>query len=158
MGGIATDLDGRTDVPGLYAAGECACTGVHGANRLASNSLLECLVFGRRAALAALNDPVARPFDETHDRSVATEAPPQPTDNERRAVWRHAGLVREAAGLGRLRSSRVLLVRLLAAAALARQESRGGHFRADFPSPDPALDGFHTVIRQGSPPVMERWA
>ena len=54
MGGIVTDLDGATDVPGLYAAGECACTGVHGANRLASNSLLECLVFGRRAALAAL--------------------------------------------------------------------------------------------------------
>ena len=56
MGGIVTDLHGRTDVAGLYAAGECACTGVHGANRLASNSLLECLVFGRRAALAALTD------------------------------------------------------------------------------------------------------
>lgn len=158
MGGIATDLDGRTDVPGLYAAGECACTGVHGANRLASNSLLECLVFGRRAALAALSDPVARPLDPTHDPMVAAEAPPEPTDDERRALWCHAGLVREAAGLGRLRSSRIILVRLLAAAALARQESRGGHFRTDFPGPDPALDGFHTVIRQGSPPVMERWA
>ena len=54
MGGVVTDLDGRTELPGLYAAGECACTGVHGANRLASNSLLECLVFGRRAALASL--------------------------------------------------------------------------------------------------------
>ena len=60
VGGIVTDLDGATDVPGLYAAGECAATGVHGANRLASNSLLECLVFGRRAALAALGaEPVA---------------------------------------------------------------------------------------------------
>jgi L-aspartate oxidase len=158
MGGIATDLDGRTDVPDLYAAGECACTGVPGANRLASNSLVECLVFGRRAALAALSDPVARPSDATYDPMGATEAPRDPTDDERRAVWRHAGLVREAAGLGRLRSAPILLVRLLAAAALARQESRGGHCRADFPGPDPALDGFHTVIRQGSQPVMERWA
>src|SRR5581483_6791207 len=57
MGGVVTDLDGRTTVAGLHAAGECACTGVHGANRLASNSLLECLVFGRRAALSALTDP-----------------------------------------------------------------------------------------------------
>ena len=59
MGGVVTDLDGATDVPGLYAAGECACTGVHGANRLASNSMLECLVFGRRAALAALERAMA---------------------------------------------------------------------------------------------------
>ena len=57
MGGIVTDLDGRTDVDGLYAAGEFTCTGVHGANRLASNSLLECLVFGRRAALAICTSP-----------------------------------------------------------------------------------------------------
>ena len=57
IGGIVTDLDGDTTLPGLYAAGECACTGVHGANRLASNSLLECLVFGRRAAIAARDEP-----------------------------------------------------------------------------------------------------
>src|SRR4029450_7303474 len=57
MGGVVTDLRGPPDVPGLSAAGECACTGVHGANRLASNSMLECLVFGRRAALACLDEP-----------------------------------------------------------------------------------------------------
>ena len=72
MGGIVTDLDGRTDVPGLYAAGECACTGVHGANRLASNSLLECLVFGRRAALAAL---ARRP--RGHDTGLSPGSPRQ---------------------------------------------------------------------------------
>jgi len=158
MGGIATDIDGRTDVPGLYAAGECACTGAHGANRLASNSLLECLVFGRRAALAALYDRAPDTIDATRHAVVATVAPREPTDSERQAVWRHAGLVRDGAGLGRLVSSPILLVRLLASAALARQESRGGHFRDDFPNPDPAVDGFHTLIRNGSRPAFEQWA
>src|SRR6058998_1979219 len=95
MGGIVTDLDGRTELPGLYAAGECACTGVHGANRLASNSLLECLVFGRRAALAALDEP-----------ELPALPPPLPPEREspapaalRRALWRDAGLSRTGAGL-----------------------------------------------------------
>ena len=73
IGGIVTDLDGRTTVPGLYAAGECACTGVHGANRLASNSLLECLVFGRRAGLAALDGPR---FDDATRRRLPTRRTP----------------------------------------------------------------------------------
>jgi len=153
MGGVVTDLDGRTDVPGLYAAGECACTGVHGANRLASNSLLECLVFGHRAALAALGDTPAG----------AVAAVPEPlvemtTDEDRRAVWEHAGLIRDGAGLELLRESSHVLVRLLAECALTRRESRGGHFRADFPYTDPALDGRHTVLRPGRPPLLEPWS
>ena len=151
MGGVATDLHGRTDVPGLYAAGECACTGVHGANRLASNSLLECLVFGRRAALAALADPGAEDTRSAPSTAVVT-------DEIRAEVWEHAGLVRDAAGLEPLRSSPLLLARLLAESALARRESRGGHFRADFPLEDPALRGRHTVVRPGSGPVLEPWS
>ena len=75
IGGIVSDLDGRTSVPGLYAAGECACTGVHGANRLASNSLLECLVFGRRAGLAALDGPRFDAARDTASRPARIRAP-----------------------------------------------------------------------------------
>src|SRR5439155_1338327 len=74
VGGIVTDLDGRSTLPGLYAAGECAATGVHGANRLASNSLLECLVFGRRAALAALSEPSVADMSGVRPRTCP-EAP-----------------------------------------------------------------------------------
>ncbi len=157
IGGIVTDDDGRTEVPGLYAAGECACTGVHGANRLASNSLLECLVFGRRAALAALTDPVPATAGMTADTPTPRPEPAAVTDEVRQAVWRDAGLVRTEAGLVRLAGSSVPLVRLMAASALVRRESRGGHFRADFPLPDPALDGMHTVVRPGGAPVLEPW-
>jgi L-aspartate oxidase len=155
MGGLVTDLDGRTEVPGLYAAGECACTGVHGANRLASNSLLECLVFGRRAALAALScDPRAPSVTASATRAWPEETV---TDGLRRAMWEDAGLVRDAAGLERLRSAPHLLARLIAESALARRESRGGHFRADFPHEDPTLAA-HTVVRPGERPVCERWS
>jgi L-aspartate oxidase len=152
IGGIVTDLDGRTEVPGLYAAGECACTGVHGANRLASNSLLECLVFGRRAALAALAGPVLSArvqVSETETRLVETRL--------REAMWREAGLVRDAAGLERLRRAPHLLARLAAVSALFRAESRGAHFRADHPHEDKAFAG-HVVLRPGREPVLERWS
>ena len=154
MGGIVADLDGVTELAGLYAAGECACGGVHGANRLASNSLLECLVFGRRAALAALAEP---------GLPARLPAPPEPAEDEpvtaelQSALWRDAGLVRDAAGLDRLREAPHLLARLVAEGALARRESRGAHFRADFPLEDPA-PACHVVLRPGEEPALERWS
>jgi L-aspartate oxidase len=155
MGGVVTDLDGATDVPGLYAAGECACTGVHGANRLASNSMLECLVFGRRAALAALEQPCPR--DSPWDVPVPGESAPV-TSELRDALWEDAGLIRNARGLERLASSPHLLASLVARSALAREESRGGHFRDDFPEESTALEGMHTVLRPGREPELERWS
>src|SRR5918996_915700 len=125
MGGVASDLDGRSSLPGLYAVGESACTGLHGANRLASNSLAECFVFGRRAGLAACADPqhptVTIPSDEP-----ATSIP---TEQTRAALWRHAGLQRDAAGLAHLLEDPFPLARLIAASCHVREESRGAHQR-----------------------------
>jgi L-aspartate oxidase len=147
VGGIVSDLDGRTFVPGLFAAGECACTGVHGANRLASNSLLECLVFGRRAGLAALDAP----------RFDADASAIAPTADTGAALWRDAGLIRSAEGLRRLLDSEHPLVREIASCGLAREESRGVHFREDFPVESEALAG-HFVVRPGAGPVLEQWS
>jgi L-aspartate oxidase len=170
MGGVQTDLDGRTTVPGLYAAGEVACTGVHGANRLASNSLLEGLVFGARAALAMKTDKV--PGCQGSKVAAGIGEPPNPgtlepwnpgTLNVRDMMWRQVGLFREAATLrgalealepqyreadarvhagARLdldgwRTVNVLTVAwLIARAALRREESRGAHYRDDYPVRD----------------------
>jgi L-aspartate oxidase len=151
MGGIVTDLHGRSQVPGLYAVGECACTGLHGANRLASNSLSECFVFGRRAALRALDEPPPQPGTAS-DTLIA----PPPTRETRHAMWRHAGLERDAKGLKPLLTDPHPLARLIAHCALFREESRGAHARADFPETDPALDQRHTVL-DGDTPRLERW-
>ena len=156
MGGVVTDLDGATDVPALYAAGECACTGVHGANRLASNSMLECLVFGRRAALAALEEPRLR--DSPSDVPVFNEAPVVVTPDLREALWEDAGLLRNASRLERLTSCPHLLTSLVARCALAREESRGGHFREDFPTESAAFAGLHTVLRPTGEPELEPWS
>jgi L-aspartate oxidase len=143
MGGVATDLDGRASLPGLLAAGECASTGVHGANRLASNSLLEAAVFGARAGR------IAR---ETAHGGAPLPAAPTPDLPDtalqavRQAMSRDAGVIRDADGLSRLiagldaleathgAAPTLVAAQLIARAALARQESRGGHFRADFPA------------------------
>jgi len=154
VGGIVTDLDGRSTLPGLYAAGECAATGVHGANRLASNSLLECLVFGRRAALAALQTGVRSCNHAPPTPDVATQ---DLTPSLRRALWEHAGVIRSAEGLERLRHVGALLPRLVAESALARRESRGCHFRSDFPTEDDAFRA-HVVLTRGDEPRLEAWS
>lgn len=153
MGGIVTDVDGHTGVPGLFAAGECACTGVHGANRLASNSLLECLVFGRRAAIAADAEPqVPRPAAPAMDEPL-----PPVTADLRAALWADAGLTRDAEGLRRIAALPHPLAALIGSSALAREESRGGHFRLDHPRERAEL-ARHLVHRQGQPPLWEDWA
>jgi L-aspartate oxidase len=153
MGGIATDIDGRASLAGLYAVGECACTGLHGANRLASNSLAECVVFGNRAALAALDEP-----------ATAGEFPPPrrapsivPEQSTRDALWALAGIERDAHGLARLLDDPFPLARVVATCALAREESRGAHQRRDHPRQAQSLDHTHAVVRGGDPPLFERW-
>ena len=156
MGGIVTDLHGRSTVPGLYAIGETACTGLHGANRLASNSLSECFVFGARAAAAALDE-----HDPGPPAAGAQPPPPaalvKPQRATQEALWRDAGLVRTREGLERLLDDPHPLARLIAACALRREESRGAHQRADFPAVDAALDHRHAVVGGDEQPRMARW-
>ncbi len=153
MGGVAVDLDGRSSVSGLYAVGECSCTGLHGANRLASNSLSECFVFGARAATAALEE-TASP-----DRAAIPEWRFDPPGEETRdAVWRRAGPLRNPDDLARLVSDPYPLANATATSALDRRESRGGHLRTDCPDTDPSLDGVHVVLGADGTARHEEWS
>jgi L-aspartate oxidase len=151
MGGIAVDAQGRTSLPGLWAAGEVASTGLHGANRLASNSLLEAVVFGARVAadINATSPVSTRLASESTDGAGQTVSP---SPELRALMSNNVGVVRNEAGLARaltivaeMDSSAVTASEkniaaaslLIAAAAYYRQESRGAHFRQDFPATDP---------------------
>jgi L-aspartate oxidase len=173
MGGVRTDLYARTNVERLYAAGEVACTGVHGANRLASNSLLEGVVFGARAGIA-MRDWTGRPVP-TRNQPPNLVFPSIEERDLRELVWRHAGLVRDGKGLcgmldqlaatrqetnpspGRehfeLRSI-FTVAGLIARCALAREESRGGHYRSDFPEKRAEFQK-HSILREGAPVAFE---
>lgn len=195
MGGIRTGLDGRTSVPGLYAAGEAACTGVHGANRLASNSLLEGLVFGARAAQSMLADTCATSAGRAEMDSAAPPPPPVPLTSAEEAdvesviarlqasMWANAGLLRDedslrcgltelsvcAEALASLAAahkwsrrlaealSMTAVARAILVSALARTESRGAHFRNDFPHRDDASFQKHSVLTRDSRVVFETW-
>ena len=154
IGGVRTDLDGRSSLPGLFAVGEAACTGLHGANRLASNSLSECFVFGSRAARAALEEP-GPPGGAPADGGWRFTPP---TEETRDAVWELAGPIRDFDGLERLLDDPYPLARMVAASALLREESRGVHRRSDRTRIDPALDGRHVIVTAGGQVSLERWS
>lgn len=141
IGGVATDLEGQSSLEGLYAIGECASTGLHGANRLASNSLTECIVLGGRAAESAGRDGSERSDAPTPSDWRFTP----PSEETRDAVWNLAGPIREGAGLERLLDDPYPLAAEIARFALGREESRGCHRRADFPETDPGNDLRHQV-------------
>ena len=180
MGGVRTGIDGRSSLSRLYAAGEAACTGVHGANRLASNSLLEGLVFGARAATFMLEEPGDSSLGKDDAGEVRRESKSQRDGSSssidslrvrlQALMWHQAGLLRDAQGLRSAAAELAALreelpatverpatelnnLRLIAAeivqAALGRQESRGAHFRNDFPRRDDVHYQKHSVIRQG---------
>ena len=172
MGGVKTDVDGRTSLDRLYAAGEAACTGVHGANRLASNSLLEGLVFGARAGASMCEAPKLPSGKPPIAPQLATPASniAEQLGNLQQYMWQNAGLLRDAAGLTAMKqqldrtrpelspaSDRASLefanlhtiAELIVISALAREESRGAHYRNDFPRRDDLHFAQHSVVRSG---------
>ena len=179
MGGVRTDLDGRTSLPGLYAAGEVACTGVHGANRLASNSLLEGLVYGERAARTMLSESelkeIAPPKKAAQGKPNGIVTPSAKAAEEfirqvQDLMWRDVGIVRSGKSLKhaleQLEVLRESLPKetsrraheanniwqcgmLIARSALARLESRGAHYRTDYPEHDDVKFKKHSVLAAG---------
>ncbi|HSK43954.1 MAG TPA: L-aspartate oxidase [Candidatus Binatia bacterium] len=173
MGGIRTDLDGRSSLSGLYAAGEAACTGVHGANRLASNSLLEGLVFGARAAATMIkearqaDDPASTEAEKLNDPGAKNDAEAFILGVQQ-LMWNKVGIVRSRLGLTeaieQLQASAQELLPpetsrrncearnihtaalLIARSALARLESRGAHYRTDYPEHDEARFKKHSIV------------
>jgi L-aspartate oxidase len=174
MGGVRTDVDGRTSLPGLYAAGEVACTGVHGANRLASNSLLEGLVFGARAAESMRRESDVRLKAAEARASLPTSGTSLPPVAEamgrlQQQMWEHAGLLRDAELLRSIDLTAAMrfvdatpsalwtrseyearslarVAQAIVICALAREESRGAHYRNDFPQRDDARFGKHSHL------------
>ncbi|MDV6332581.1 L-aspartate oxidase [Asticcacaulis sp. 201] len=160
MGGIRTDIDGRTSLKNLFAVGECASTGVHGANRLASNSLLEAAAFGERIGIAATTDLHTAAFAPDSDAAIRPLLPPvlAPADLQalRDKMSHQAGVVRNEAGLTALLglvdtldlrypgALALVNARLIATCALHRRESRGSHYRSDYPQTD--VEGKRTYI------------
>jgi L-aspartate oxidase len=165
MGGVRTDIDGRTTVPRLYAVGEVACTGVHGANRLASNSLMETVVFGKRAVESFGSDPRAAARSPGRIETSPRRGGAVSREQLQRLMWSAAGIRRNGPGLARAltlidsaetdeqpRDRRsweerqmAQVAGLMMAAALSREESRGAHFRTDFPERDDARWQRHQV-------------
>ena len=171
MGGIRTDEWGRTSVPGLLAVGEVACNGLHGANRLASNSLLEGAVYGHRVVEGLVSSPPAGVFDDEWADPIGLDLTDDPDAHDvsradlQQLMWDAAGLVRDgadlveaAAELRRWKSPAVtdakaaedanllVVARAVVASALARRESRGGHYRTDFPQTDPAQARHSAIV------------
>jgi L-aspartate oxidase len=177
MGGVATDLHGRSTLPGLYAAGEVAGNGVHGANRLASNSLLEGLVFGARAAEAMAGDGNQQAPDDAGTPGPVMMGPPGPKQRTgmrqelRDRAWAGLGLERNATGLKDLLDWLDTVRRdgvtdpadrvgvdvawAMATSALFREESRGAHFRTDFPRTDDARFHGHTLLDEAGPRLVD---
>src|SRR5271163_1818390 len=188
MGGVKTDLWGRTSLPGLYAAGETADTGVHGANRLASNSLLEGLVFGARSGQAMMKDapvtkrhavglpgsPAPKPANsmtaQPNAKTTGSRPHPAAFDKIRDTMWRQVGIMRDGKDLvgavAQLQAMEIpkcekpgradyemhnlhSLALLMARSALAREESRGSHYRSDFPYRDDEKLGKHSIVQKG---------